>query len=337
MKHKCEKCDKVFDEKYAYDNHVNRKTPCDLTITPDPNAKYTCEHCGRSFKTVYTLNKHHTRCKMIKSKNSLVRQAERVEKIQSVNNSTNGMINSVIAGDNNSTTNTNVGNTTNITNININMPNITIYEKEHINELIHYVINDEKIKISLEELKVQIKGYLRRNKPHKIVSSILKFLHDNHLIPQGKNIFKGKGEYKDLFITKQLNGWAKTYVVRVIKTTMFALIRILALVNIDEKNEKTKKCIERLNDDENFDGDFYETINESIKEFEHSKKNPKVEVSEIEAKAEPKKIIIPKEIKDLFPTPEVSEEREDEESGEEISISESYEEESDELAIPDDD
>lgn len=79
MKYKCDKCKAVFDQRYMYENHINRKTPCDLTIEPDPGAKFPCMYCGRSFSGAFNLNRHYKTCKMVKSKHSLVRKAERAE------------------------------------------------------------------------------------------------------------------------------------------------------------------------------------------------------------------------------------------------------------------
>lgn len=298
MKYTCDNCKKIFDEKYAYDRHKNRKTPCAKVVTPDPDAEFSCIHCGRSYLHKCTLNRHQKRCKMSKSKHSLVHLSEKTNNLN-----TEGNHNVGVNGDHNTTTN--VGNTTNnitnITNININVPNITIYEREYINNLIYDITQDENLQRCLDELKIQIKGLLRKNKPHRIVALIVKFLHDNHLIPQGKNIFKGKGDLKDAFITRQIDGWAKTYAIRVIQTTMFELIKIMALVDIDDKNEKTRLCMATLNDQKNFDGDFYDTINMSVECFDFSKKNPTIDkLSKKEATEEKKKIIISPELSKIY-------------------------------------
>lgn len=74
MKFKCKICGKQFDEKYAYENHLSRKTPCDKVIEPDPDALFSCIHCGRSFSRKDTLNRHYKTCKMVGSKHSLTRR-----------------------------------------------------------------------------------------------------------------------------------------------------------------------------------------------------------------------------------------------------------------------
>ena len=97
MKFKCEKCNKQFDDKYAYDSHLNRKTPCVPVIEPDPNAEFSCIHCGRPFSYRYTLNRHQDSCKMKKSKLSLARRVpiQNVENVADTsigsNNSTNAI------------------------------------------------------------------------------------------------------------------------------------------------------------------------------------------------------------------------------------------------------
>lgn len=346
MKYKCEKCNTVFDKKYMYENHINRKTPCDLTVEPDPNAEFSCIYCGRSFKRTFTLNRHYGICKMVKSKHSLVKKAEikiREENINNQNdvNKNEGMVNNV-SGDHNNITN----NTTNITNITINLPsNLLPYDRQSISDLVYDIQNNEKMQLSFESLKIKIGGLLRKDKPHKIVDSILKFIHNNNLIPEGKNLFKGKGELKDMFITMQKDGWARTFLTRIIQTTMFELIKIMSLVDIDEKDEKTRKCIETLNDQKNFGCDFYETIDTSVSEFEHSKKNPEIDkLSKNEAKPEKNKMIIPKEMEKIYEKTDKKgkkeavekEDEDDEEEESEETMSEDSERDYDEeLAISD--
>lgn len=311
MKYKCEKCNTVFDKKYMYENHINRKTPCDLTVEPDPNAEFSCIYCGRSFKRTFTLNRHYGICKMVKSKHSLVRQAKKEINAESeINGDHNKMINNNVNGDQHNTTN----NTTNITNITINLPpNLLPYEMQSISDLIYDIQHNEKVQSSFDSLKTQIRGLLRKDKPHKIVDSILKFIHDNNLIPQGKNLFKGKGELKDAFITMQKDGWARTFSSRIIQTTMFELIKIMSLVDIDENDEKTRKCIDTLNDQKNFGCDFYETIDTSVGRFEHSKKNPKIDkLSKNEAKPEKNKMIISKEMEKIYEKSDKNDKKEDE-------------------------
>jgi len=77
MPFKCEKCKRSFDREYVYEKHINRKTPCEHVIKPDPNADFTCMYCGRTFSRKDVLTRHYTTCKMRKSKHSLVKIKER--------------------------------------------------------------------------------------------------------------------------------------------------------------------------------------------------------------------------------------------------------------------
>jgi hypothetical protein len=74
MSFRCEKCEAKFDRQYVYEKHLKRKTPCDKIVEPDPDAEFSCKHCGRSLSTERSLVRHYKTCKMRKSKNSLDRR-----------------------------------------------------------------------------------------------------------------------------------------------------------------------------------------------------------------------------------------------------------------------
>ncbi len=50
MKYICEKCNKDFNRKYNYIQHLNRKIPCNRIIK--------CDNCLVIFKTKQILNNH---------------------------------------------------------------------------------------------------------------------------------------------------------------------------------------------------------------------------------------------------------------------------------------
>lgn len=73
----CETCEKQFNRKSTYDNHLDRKNPCKL----DNNTDNQCLYCEKGFTTKFNLNKHLKKCskKLIDDNNKL--QMEELKKI----------------------------------------------------------------------------------------------------------------------------------------------------------------------------------------------------------------------------------------------------------------
>lgn len=304
MRFKCERCGIVFDRQYVYENHLKRKTPCIPVIEPDPDAEFSCIHCGRSFRRKYALTRHYTTCKMVKSKLSLTRRintaVQTLENVSDTSVKNTGSLNiegtSNIVGDHN--------NQTIINNYYINVPQVTIYDREHIKELILEIINDERMQEQLDILKIQISGSIRKNKLGEIIGPVLRFIHDNVLFPKGKNIFLGKGDLNDSFITRQSDGWARTRIMRILTTTLFELITMLKITDFDPTHPNTKKCMDILNDSKNFNADFGTYIRDLISKFQSSKINPPIDkLSPITAEIEKTSIILSPEAKKIYDLP----------------------------------
>lgn len=294
MIYKCETCKTVFDRKYVYEKHINRKTPCTRVVEPDPDAEFTCIHCGRSFSRKDVLTRHYTTCKMRNSKYSL----SKIQKANVLENINQAAIDSY----NTNTTNNTTNNVTNNTHIHIHLPEITTYDRQSISDMMHFIMNSEELKDDLYRLTSKISNYIKKNKPTKIFQVALTFIHNNVLIPQGKNIFLGKGPLKDQFISKQPNGWSRTQFIRVVQTSVFILIRLMKLINIDPEDPNSKLCLEALNDSKNIASLFGEVIENVMAEFDHSKKPPDIgELSTTIARGEDltKMLIIP-ELEKLY-------------------------------------
>lgn len=271
MIYKCEKCNVSFDRRYVYEKHINRKTPCDRVVEPDPDAEFPCIHCGRSFSRKDVLTRHYTTCKMRNSKYSL----SKIQKANVLENVGQAAIDSY--NTNNTTTdNSTTNNITNNTHIHIHLPEVSSYDRQSISDLIHFIINNPDLKDDLDRLTSKISNYVKKNKPNKIFRVVLKFVHNNVLLPQGKNIFLGKGKLKDQFISKQPNGWSKTKFIRVLQTSLFTLIKLMKLVDIDPDDPNSKLCLEALNDNKKFSTLFGEVIEVAVGELDHSKKNPDI-------------------------------------------------------------
>ena len=54
----CVTCQKKFNRKSSYNNHLARKNPCNL----DNNNDNTCIYCNKSYSVTYNLNKHLQLC-----------------------------------------------------------------------------------------------------------------------------------------------------------------------------------------------------------------------------------------------------------------------------------
>lgn len=300
MVYKCDKCNKIFDEKHLYLSHLNRKTPCNPVIEPDKTYDFTCMYCGRPFGYKSTLVRHQNSCKMKNSKLSLARRAPVVENKINENNIDNSVgKNNSIEGNHNHQQNT----TNNITNnYYITNPNILIYDRQNVVKMIDTISKNDKLQDGFERLKAKITGYIKKNKPHKIFSIMLNFLHDNRLFPEGQNIFMGnKGDLKDVYITRQEDGWAKTRMLRIIATTWFELSNLIKSMDLDMEHPNTKKCIDTLNDHKNFESEFIDSIEIAVNAMSLSKTNPPIDkLLKEEAKKEAEKPIPPPEAQNLF-------------------------------------
>ena len=55
LEYKCHLCEKIFNKKSSFDNHLKRKKPC-KKIKPDDG--FTCKYCNKFFTRKYNLNRH---------------------------------------------------------------------------------------------------------------------------------------------------------------------------------------------------------------------------------------------------------------------------------------
>jgi len=86
--YKCDTCEKVFNRKYNFDRHKNRKIPCKFSTkkgtqkstkihqnTPKSTEIYKCNYCQNEFSRSDSLNRHlKTRCK-VKIQSELEKEA----------------------------------------------------------------------------------------------------------------------------------------------------------------------------------------------------------------------------------------------------------------------
>lgn len=54
VKYLCDRCEKIFNRKSSYDNHINRKYKCDIVVKDDK----TCNHCNKKFSRKDGVARH---------------------------------------------------------------------------------------------------------------------------------------------------------------------------------------------------------------------------------------------------------------------------------------
>ena len=107
----CEVCQKEFNRKSSYDNHLSRKNPCKLDTSIDNQ----CSYCDKKYTTKFNLNKHFNNCakKLIADENKqqieelkkmLLTQQKKIEEL-SEHKDTKNIINNTNSNNNNTTTN----------------------------------------------------------------------------------------------------------------------------------------------------------------------------------------------------------------------------------------
>ena len=192
VEHICQKCNKTFNHKGAYDRHLNRQKSCiiiqknpilELKIpTVDPDKKILhdqlkCNHCLNDFSTKSNLSKHlNGRCKIMKN-NEMYEIKNELSKIKQLLEETKNKTTNI--SNNNTNNNTNNGVIQNNTN------NITInqYGKE---DLSHLTFND-------------FNGIF--NKCNSCVPNLIDLIHFNKDKPENNNIYISnmKGPYAMIY------------------------------------------------------------------------------------------------------------------------------------------
>jgi molybdopterin converting factor small subunit len=74
MQYCCEKCDAKFSQKFNYDRHMNRKSPC----TPEEKEQFdlnkrTCNHCCEIYSSPKAVKVHMNICKKKPSEGQLIK------------------------------------------------------------------------------------------------------------------------------------------------------------------------------------------------------------------------------------------------------------------------
>jgi len=217
--YKCNECNKIFNKKYNYDIHINRKYPCftDIQIEPkniqkeveniqkEPDKEIIqCNYCRKAFTLQNSLNRHlKDRCKIKKEDidkkeeiyQLLLKQMQRLEENQKQLMKENKQLKKEIANknnimnNNNSTNNGIINNIENQTNTNNQQNNI---KNLHINLIAHgkedlSFITEEKFK------KILYKGF-------KSIENLTEMVHFDKNRPENHNIYISN--IKDSYVMK---------------------------------------------------------------------------------------------------------------------------------------
>jgi hypothetical protein len=201
MFYTCEKCQKVFDQKYNYDVHLKRKKPCSIESKLKSEIKnFECEICGDKFTALPNLYRHRKMyCKGPKNQENQENQEN--DKNSSID--LNSIIDPKIIEN---YQNSELGKKINLNEI-INDPNILkiigeLYDKNITNNLNANIQNNTTnnnnifiLKPFGKEGKIQVpKAILHslyRNMENAI-PQLVEYIHYNDNFPQFQNI-EGKG------------------------------------------------------------------------------------------------------------------------------------------------
>jgi uncharacterized protein Yka (UPF0111/DUF47 family) len=291
IEYKCKRCKKPFPDKWKYERHLARKTPCEPILDKDyaklkANDKKgtVCAYCNRKMSNSYALKRHYESCRAYNDGDLVVAHVMRKQKDQMKNHKKtikdlskeidelkSAISNSSSLSISHVQTNYNSTNVTN--NFNINGP--IIFGQEQMTEFLSYILNSQEHALLVDALKNKVGNMLRKNKPLEIVSDVMAFTHDNDQLPQGKNMFMAtKGKYKNMIVTLQECGWVATNVSTILAITKGEVVSVVRRIPFDPEHEKTKKCVDTFNNTEFIDHDIGPTVETSIRKFELSKNNP---------------------------------------------------------------
>lgn len=318
--YKCKSCKKPFPDKWKYERHLARKTPCEPILDKDyvklkANDKNggVCVYCNRKMSNSFALKRHYESCKayndgdlvvahvMKKQKDIAKTHKKKVKDLaKEIDELKNALTNpSLSISQTQTQTQTNYNNFTN--NININGP--IIFGHSQMSEFLKHVLNSEEHTLLVEMFKNRIGNMLRKNKPLEIVSDVIAFTHDNDQLPQGKNMFMAtKGKYKNMIVTLQEDGWLATNLSAILSVAKGEVISVVRHIPFDPEHAKTKKCVDTFNDSEFIDQDIGMVVESSVRKFELSKNNPTTQIlpydPKIAIKMAPSKTLAPIEFAD---------------------------------------
>jgi uncharacterized C2H2 Zn-finger protein len=222
----CNKCNKQFNRKSSYSDHLNKKYPCkpsnsaivsapiseqclknsskilqkggsvDLKSDDYPISNQniiTCEYCDKCFSNNYNKNRHiNGRCKVIKNKDTKIEQLEtklkELEELVKKGNCCSGTVKTINSNNSNNTNTINNISTDNSNNTQ-NIVNINMFGKEDLSH-----ISDETYKQIFKRCK-------------NSVPALIKIKHFSVKKPENSNVYISdlKGQYVNYYNGEQWN------------------------------------------------------------------------------------------------------------------------------------
>ncbi len=87
--YKCDKCNTIFQKKWNYEYHLNRKNPCIISINKEKETdekrdveKIKCEYCNKTYSSISNLNKHLKLCKLKNKDENMEEIKKDIEEIE---------------------------------------------------------------------------------------------------------------------------------------------------------------------------------------------------------------------------------------------------------------
>ena len=204
VKYKCITCCRLFNKKYSYNRHLNRKFPC-KKLTPantelhrhENTGKHICNYCNKTYTRLFSLNRHlNDRCHIKNRENEekgeiykqLVNQMQEMQKQNKKTQRQNKKLikeigklkkKAIVKANKNCNNNSN-----NITNIDKQQNNITNIDKQ---QNINITLNAH----GREDMEFLTETNIKNILLHgcKAVEKLIKTVHFDKNIPNNHNIY----------------------------------------------------------------------------------------------------------------------------------------------------
>ncbi len=281
----CPKCELVFNNRTLYNRHMNRKTPCDLVIDEYDNTKCRCIYCNRTYSTKSSLTRHLKVCKIKNGGTEYL--AKTIHKYKANNNTSNSNIKAISS--------ININNNKN-SKINVNSK-IVLKRPVILNFLDSATPKKLIDKSFTDDVKRRICMYIANNKIKKAAGLIVDTLHNNDDVPEGRNLFYSNTYNRYIIYRRPV--WRMVNLDIVLDQLFIEVNRGMASASNRrgislKQNAKLRNLVGKQLDKDSFGDDFGLIIEKTIQsidspvveeELERYNKNTLVDKSLLESKS----------------------------------------------------